>query len=261
VRELQHALRSYRRAEYAQAEASLTRLVDADKGNAAAWFWRARTRQKQGQPLLAVDDYGRAADLAPAGQIYACQAYCYALERDYAEAIRRSNKAIRAGFKSAELYNNLGYCYSCQGRYADAVRFLDEALRLKPRLRPALHNRACAEHNWAGSDTQHRLNPRALTDIEMALQGRPLSGYLFLDAARIYARAGDKGPPDRERIHRYLSEAVRLGSDPEVIRRVFANLFEPSTLEALLAEAKPAKPRPVSLSLVDPMFDDAFSPR
>ncbi len=262
VRQLQQALQSYRRADYEAAERQLTQLVEVDKRNAAAWFWRARTRQKQGQPLLAVDDYARAAEFAPAGEIYACQAYCYAVERKYSHAISSSEKAIRAGFDSAELYNNSGLLLSSlQTRFAEALRVLDAALTLNPHLRSALHNRAWTELNWATADHQHVWNPRALADIDTAVQSGPPNGSLYLDAARIHARAPGKGPPDRERIHRYLREAMRLGSDPEVVRREFAGLFDEDSLKALVAEAKPAKPNVASIRLLDPLPSDGFSPR
>jgi serine/threonine protein kinase/Tfp pilus assembly protein PilF len=261
VRQLQQALHSYRQGDYAAAETQLTRLVEMDKQNAAAWFWRARARQKQSQPLLAVDDYGRAAELAPAGEIYACQAYCYAVDRRYSHAISRSEQAIRAGVKSAELYNNLGYCYLARSRYAEALDWLDAAVTLNPRLRPALHNRAWTELNWASSDRRRQLNPRALADIDAALQSGPPNASLYLDAARIHVRAPGPVSPDRERIQRYLREAVRWGSDPDVVRTEFAALFDEESLKGLVAELQPAHSNAAAVRLVDPLPDDGFSPR
>jgi serine/threonine protein kinase/Tfp pilus assembly protein PilF len=261
VRQLHRGLAHYRQAEYPQAEAYFTRVVDVDKENAAAWFWRARARQKQGQSLLAVDDYTRAARLSPAGEIYACQAYCYATERMNNEAIYAAERAIRAGFESAELYNILGYCYAGQSRFPSALSALDEALRLDPGLQRALHNRAMAEINWSTSNIRHQFDPRALADIERALQIGTPDGRLYLDAARVYALIPRNPQPDRERIQRYLCEALRLGAEPAVVRREFATLFDRTTLEALLAEARSAGSRASLPRIVDPLPDDAFAPR
>ncbi len=257
VRQLNIGLQYYRQGEYAEAEKNLTLASESAEGRAEALFWRARIRQKEGRVLLALEDYEEAARLCSAPEISACQAYCCALKRLNPSAIRFSNEAIDAGFATAEVYNNLGYSHLRKSDFKSAMVALDEAIRQDESLQPALHNRAMAELRWA-LKKRCPLDNKAGTDIDNALDAGPPSAGLYLDAARIYSRLGQESGEHRERVIRYLSEALQLGANADVVRREFESLLDNPAIAALLENSASGETRPKPIGLVDPLLEDSF---
>ena len=256
VRQLNRGVRYYRQSEYDKAERYLTLAIEPPEGSAEAFFWRARARQEAGRTVLALEDYEEAAKQCPIPEIKACQAYCWALEGYPQQASVFSNEAIQLGFATAEVYNNLGYSHLLAGDFQSATAALSEAIRRNESLQPALHNRALAELRWA-ANTQRPLHPSAGTDIDRAIEVGPPTAYLYLDAARIYSRLEKEGGKHRERIIRYLSESLRLGLNPDIIRREFKSLLENPALALLLTDPGPGTETARRTSrLADPLPDD-----
>jgi serine/threonine protein kinase len=257
LRQLKIGLALYRQNEYSEAESHFTEAMKSADQQAEALFWRGRTRQKTGRILLALEDYEAAAKLCSAPEIKACQAYCWALERYYPDGIQYSLQAIHAGFGTAEVYSNLGYSYLSTGKFALAMAALDEAIRQNESLQPALHNRALAELRWAASEGRP-VGASAGTDIDNAIQAAPPNAALYLDAARIYDRLEEEPPEHRERILEYLREALRLGKDPNMIRRGFPSLADDPDFNAMLRDIVPEGGRTEAVRLLDPLTDPSF---
>ncbi len=256
-RQLKTGLEHYRRGEYVEAEDYLTRASESAEERAAALFWRARSRQKQGRVLLALEDYEAAARLCAAPEISACQAYCWALEKDFPGAIVSSNQAIDAGFTTAAVFNNLGYSYFYRGDHKSAADALDEALRLDGELQSALYNRALVEFSSAVRE-RRQLDNRAGVDIDAAIGAGPSSAALCLNAARIYWQLGQEPGEHRERVVQDLCEALRLGASADSVRREFPALLEHPDIKVLLANPAPAGPRAEPVGLVDPLLRNSF---
>ena len=259
ARQLNAGLQYFRQGEYAKAESHIALAIESAEEPAEALFLRARTRQKAGRTLLALEDYEAAAKLCSAPEIKACQAYCLALEGHFLAAILRSNEAIDAGFATAEVYNNQGYSYLRESDFQSAMLALNEAIRQDESLQPALHNRARAELRWATTATRP-LDSRAGTDIDNAIDAGPPSAELCVDAARIYSRLGKESGQHRERVVRYLREGLQLGLSPAVVRREFNALFDGPALEALLADFSAEGKREKAVRLADPLAEDSFRP-
>ncbi|NQT11375.1 MAG: protein kinase [Planctomycetes bacterium] len=257
VRELNTGFQFYLQNDYSEAEKHLTLAIESDNQLAEAFFLRARTRQKVGRILLALEDYEEAAQLCSAPEIKACQAYCRALEAHFPDAIDCSEKAIDAGFATAEVYNNLGYSFLLANDFASAVPALNEAIKQDESLRPALHNRALAELRWAPKQGRP-VDARAGTDIDNAIHAGPPNGALYLDAARVYSRLEEEPGEHRERIIGYLCEALQLGQSLKTIRRDFRFLAANPDLDAVLAEVVPEGEPEKAVRLVDPLTDRSF---
>ena len=257
VRQLNTGLQHYRQGEYAEADKYFTLASESAEERAESLFWRARARQKAGSLSSAVEDYQEAAKLCSAPEIKACQAYCWALERYFSDAIRFSEEAIDAGFATAEVYNNLGYSHLHTGDFKSAVVALDEAIRQDGSLQPALYNRAIVEFRWALKE-RRPLDNEAGTDIDNAMGAGPASAGLYLDAARIYWRLGQESEERRERVIRYLSEALRLGAKADLVRREYESLLDDPAFGALLANSAPGEERVKLIGLVDPLAEDSF---
>ena len=257
VRQLNAGLQYYRQGEHTEAEKHLTLASESAEERAEALFWRARSRQKAGSIPSALEDYEKATKLCAAPEIKACQAYCWALERDFPGAIVLSSEAIDAGFATAEVYNNLGYSHLCQGDFKSAMVALDEAIRQDESLQPALYSRALAEFRWALKE-RRPLDSKAGTDIDNAVDAGPPNAGLYLNAARIYSRLGQESGAHREQVIRYLSEALQLGANADLVRREFKSLLDNPLIAALLANSASGEIRVKTIGLVDPLPEDSF---
>jgi tetratricopeptide (TPR) repeat protein len=202
-------------------------------------------------------DFERAAEIFPLGEVSACRAYACALEGFSTSCIFSSNESIAAGFATAEVYNNLGYGYFSTNLFARAVDALDEAIRLDPGLRPALYTRALAEFKAALRE-QRPIDPRAITDIERAIDCGPQNAYMFYDAALIYSQLDAASGEFREKVVQYLCEAARLGVAPKIIRRAFPSLVDEPRLHNALAQDVTVVHRSRTDYLADPLPFEVF---
>jgi tetratricopeptide (TPR) repeat protein len=148
------------------------------------------------------------------GPAYACRAYCMTRQRSYKAAIDLSEKAIRAGFAPAEVWNNLAYCcWRRTGQTEEAEPHLETALRLDPELRAARYNRAVftyfTRHKGPGGAAMRRRLAQALEDIEQGLVTKPAGTQPYLYAAYLYSYAILDLSPDRETKDRYAADALR----------------------------------------------------
>ena len=95
--------------------------------------------------------------------------------------------AIKHGFATAVVYNNLGRSYGRIKRVHEAEAMLNEAIKLDGKLQAAYYNRAMVEYQVAYSE-------RRCPDtswIEKALELGPRTADLEIDAAWIFAFAAD----------------------------------------------------------------------
>src|SRR5262249_11981380 len=99
----------------------------------------------------AIKDYETAVVLHNNNRALVCMAYCLNRKIDHRSAIKCYEKALVAGFGTAEVYNNLGYSYvripppnpGERQEYLDKAReYYDQAIQLNKKLQTAYHNRA-----------------------------------------------------------------------------------------------------------------------
>jgi tetratricopeptide (TPR) repeat protein len=257
IRQLNTGMEHYRQGEYADAEEHLTLALESPEVRAEALFWRARSRQKAGHTLLAMEDYEEAAKLCSAPEIKACQAYCSASEGYFSASIQFSKASLDSGFATAEVYNNLGYSYLHASDFESAMLALNEAIARDHSLQAAFYNRALAELRWAAR-LGRPVALQAATDIENAIAAGPPSAALYLDAARVYSRLGTESGEHGERIIGCLCEALRLGQSPDIIQREFKSQLDDPALKALLTHYLPEGQPRKAIGLVDPLADDSF---
>ena len=90
--------------------------------------------------------------LAPEdGLTLACIGYCCNLlgGTSEARAVKSYQDAIKAGFHTAEVANNLGCSLRMQGLADQALPYLDQAASMNPNLQAAFHN--CARVRLEGT--------------------------------------------------------------------------------------------------------------
>jgi tetratricopeptide (TPR) repeat protein len=251
---------AYERGDFVEAERFLTRAIETSKSKpllADAFFWRARTRLQQSRNFEAIEDFKSVAELRRNGRVFACLAYAWARQRLFTNCVNWSLEAIKAGFKTAEAYNNQGVGYCCTDEFPAAIEALDNAIQRKPGLQSALHNRAWAEFRCAQRQGR-ALDPRARKDIDRVLRSDPEDPFAFYDAALIYEQLGDGSDMGRSVIVQFLCDAVRKGIHPGIVRRNFRFLIEVPELKRLLASSRQGLTRNVANFLADPVADQPF---
>ena len=205
LREFRSGAHEFAAGNYQTALGSLDHAVRAQPDDADFLFARGQTRQRLADFVGAAADFKAAADRSPAGIIRASLAYCRARSGSYNDAIDWGQRAIDAGFATAEVQNNLGHCFYRLRQLNTARQHLDEAIRLDPTMQAAYCNRA----KVGLVESLKRASPAAaISDAETAIRLGPVTADLYFDAARLYV-LDRKDPLRDETIVRYLAKALR----------------------------------------------------
>jgi len=245
LREFHAATQQFAAGDYRGALPHLEHALQAEPENADFLFVRGQARQHLGDFVGAAADYKSAAAKTPRGIILASLAYCRAQTHFYRDAADWGQRAIDAGFNTAELHNNLGFSLAWLGSLDAARRHLDAAIGLNPSLQAAYFNRAklgLREALKGASPTA------AIADAEVAMRLGPISAELALDAARLHAL--DLENPHRDdAVAGYVAQALRLGSSPHDIRA--EPLFVPYLARLAASNVLQAK---ATSALVEPVL-------
>jgi eukaryotic-like serine/threonine-protein kinase len=282
VRQFKLARAAYARQDPGRAVEHFTRAIYLEPTRAAAFFGRARARQRLGGQQdfeSAWSDYEQADKLAPQGKAKAGVGFCLNRQGRAELAVRWYKDAIAAGYERAEVLNNLGFTYLQLNQPQEARKSLDRAVKLNPRLQAAYHNRAWSHYDdgvrlWGliygrqpgqGPDPQGAQRLRELDDhtragiedIERALQLGPASAELSLDAAGLYAL---KAWRDREAVGvalRHLQRLAREDLEQTANDLVFTRVCADPEFARLRQAALPrAGNLPTTSRLLDPIRDE-----
>lgn len=247
----------YRRGEYGLAVEHFNQAVRDTPDRAAAWLARGRAYQRLGDFTLALESYARADRLTSDGATRACMGYCANRQGHCDGAIYHYDRAVAAGFRSAELFNNRGLSYFQIAQFRRARQDLDEAIRLNPDLQAARHNRALLDLQKALSSPGY-VPTLGIADIRQALVGGPASAGLHRDAACLYAIAARYDRTYLEAALHHAEEAVRLGQDPAALAgdRAFRDLLDQPRFQALLSRPRPTQPPLKPVRFLDPILED-----
>jgi serine/threonine protein kinase/Tfp pilus assembly protein PilF len=243
------------------------RVLKAAPDSDSGYLLRARAYQRRGDLGLAQNDYAAAERLGAGGQAAAGLGYLLTLDRKHPNAIDAYRRAIRDGFGTAEVYNDLAYSQIKLGKYREADDNLRQALRLVPNLPAANHNRLCLV-KYDLLNSKRRL-PEVADLLTRAINGAPESAELYQDAADVCATAGKPLPGAKpvpacdDAALTYLARAVDLGlvlPAEKPTDKQYARLWTDARLVALRhVEPKSAGDQPTR-RLVDPLRDQAPTP-
>jgi tetratricopeptide (TPR) repeat protein/predicted Ser/Thr protein kinase len=129
---------------YEQAEESFDQYLQ--KGGAKTTdLFRSRglARMKLGKYPEAVEDYTRALELAPDGDIYQHRGWAYFFSDAWKLALRDFSKAIELDPAAGDAYSGRGLARVMLGDYRGAVADAEAALLRKPKTPEMMHNIAC----------------------------------------------------------------------------------------------------------------------
>jgi tetratricopeptide (TPR) repeat protein len=129
---------------YEPAERAFTQyLRRGGKEESDVFRGRGLARMKLGKYPEAVEDYTRALERAPDGEIYQHRGWAYFFSDAWQLALRDFSKAIALDPKTGDAYTGRGLARVMLGQYRGAVADAGTALRRKPRTPEMMHNLAC----------------------------------------------------------------------------------------------------------------------
>ncbi len=236
-RQLQQGMEALRTADYARA-ADFFNDALARQDSALFRLARARAYQGMAQWREAIDDLRQADLLQPNGQTKACLGYAYSkLDPPLWDRARNHyDAAIKAGFHSAIVHNNLGYCFmERRGGSPGAIQNFREAIRMDPGFQLAYYNRALVDLK-PGVGNHYFVTPEGLQAMAKVFEVGPVNGQHHLDAARLYAVAKQLEPRWKELALYHLEEAIQKGmTNPNMDREpMFKSLLGEPAFQRLL---------------------------
>src|SRR5262249_20873684 len=129
---------------YKQAEKSFDQYLRKGGEKTSAIFrGRGLARMKLARYPEAVEDYTRALERAPDGDIYQHRGWAYFFADAWQLALRDFSKAIALDPRVSDAYTGRGLAHVMLGRYRPAITDAEGPLRRKPRTPEMMHNIAC----------------------------------------------------------------------------------------------------------------------
>src|SRR5919106_1606364 len=171
--------------DFAGAEPLLAQLVAARPNSGQTLHLLGQARLKLGRFAEAREPLERAAKFLPKeAAAHVNLAGCLSVLGDHSAALAALDRAQRLKPGDAAIAHNKGRALEALGRLDEAEHAFNEALSIDHRLMPSLSARANLlekRGDWMG----------ALTDLEMALTGRPNNPHLRLRRGELLLRQGD----------------------------------------------------------------------
>ncbi len=152
AQERQRAETAVANARWSDAVLSWSRIVNFQPGDTGARLQLAKALLKSGRVRRSMEEYAKAADLAPIDanvHLHWGNSLVEINETDEAEVHYLT--AIELDASNVKARNNLGALYLNVHRYQDSIRELEEALRMHPDFAPAHLNLAFA-YDSSGDD-------------------------------------------------------------------------------------------------------------
>ena len=254
IRQLQQAARQAQAGEPQSAIRSLNALLQADPHNADALFARGRVFQQLGDFRMAFEDFQAANRLSPSPTTHACLGYCLSRLNQWDGAVLRYQDALKGGFVSPGLLNNLGFSYLRENRLDEAESCLSRAVAADERLATSYHALVLVAIDRAKQ--RGAVSPSAMDWARKAVDAAPDSADLHRQVAMLYALGAKREPAKAASAIEHLARAVQLGLDPKTLQGnpSLAALKGRPDFEAILSGGRPLASATARADfLVDPL--------
>ncbi len=227
---------------------------------AAAAMRRGEASGDNGQFATAIVDLREALKQQSDGATLALTGYCTSQTGYNSEAILWYDRAVKAGFESAGLYNDRGFDCLQLHKLDEAAQDFGLALRLDPTLQPAVVNQAKLLLGRRSTVNSPPLPDSLMTQMKQAVETGPGSQELYLTGARVFATAAHERQPGDPKVFTALAlvcvqKAVDCGVDPQQAARIKAvsAVLQPLKEYQTLLDTPPRPAGPVpQRPLIDP---------
>ena len=213
-RQISAGVAAAEQGDWEMARDHFENVVAAEPKNHVAYYRLARVHVQLGDLQAAEEAMDEATLLAKDnGEYLAYHAHVLALSGQYADARADYLNAIDADYTTIGTYNNLGYLYIKSAELLLAEKWLSRAIEDNPSIPQPYLNRADMAIKLAEAGRAYDL-PRALADIEQAIELAPDSALAAHEAARLYGLAAERDAAAVTSALRFLRVALVLGLDP-----------------------------------------------
>jgi serine/threonine protein kinase/Flp pilus assembly protein TadD len=282
VLQMRQGVTAYQQGDYLQAIQAFSKAIEADPNLVDVSFARGRAYHRralqldslrrrlieEGAPSKDIKDFEqririerrsaltdyKAADPSRDGRIWACIGYCFSLDADHVQAIGFYDEALKAGFRTAEVYNNRGYEHLRLHALDAAERDFQAAIQLDCRLGVAYHNLAKLEEERLTRKLPEGNLETALSCIENAIRLQPDAGELYRDKAFLCLLASATDTRKRDMALEALNSAWKHGYDLRKLQQEapMALRSDPRFPELVSRARTQTSSQPI-LRLVDPI--------
>ena len=253
VRQYRQGLAYYEQGQWQSAANSFTESLRSDSHNVAALWARARALCRLGEYSMAYRDFHAVHELTHTPNCNAGMGYCYSGLKEPGTAVKYYRLALKGGYSSPGLLNNLGFVLIQAGQYDAAEQYLKQAIQQKSDLQAAYHNLVLVylKRSLAGKP----LPKEAIDEAKRAVEIGSPSMDLYRDAAKLFAVGARKDAKLLPLAVRYAEKALDCGLNPQTFRTdsAFEAVQRSPAIEELLAKARPAVRPSQAIYIVDPL--------
>jgi tetratricopeptide (TPR) repeat protein len=266
---------AYDAKEYGLADDQLKNAIDRGLNTQAVWFYRGAACYRQADWGLANSYFLKAYEIKPAAHLSACMGDSVLQNGDQVLAMAEYQGAIRDGYETLAVLNNLGAAYLLDGQgggdkfeHAEACfsRAMDKAAEDDAPgnasvLLALYYNRATLEHRRAFNQ-KRRCGDLSKQEIRKAVALAPDRCLPRLLAADIYGLHASEGDADRQLAVDFMQDAIRLGAPASLTnnsrlrKELVAAVRDRPGGDALLAaqQRELAEPLPNRLNVLDDLL-------
>jgi tetratricopeptide (TPR) repeat protein len=179
----------------------IQKITDQNKPLSSAFEYNTRglEKAKAGKFKEAIEDFDKAIQLNPTGQIYYNRAYSKSMIKDFRGAIQDYNNTIELEYRLAEAYFERGYCNDQINNTNEAINDYTKAIEINKEYADAYNNRAFTK-------LKQKDYKAAIKDFDKAIKIKPdfLGAYVNRGFAK--KESGDKSGACKD-----WAKAVDLG--------------------------------------------------
>lgn len=253
VQQSKYGIQLYNQGKYELAIQSLGNSLSSDPTQPNVLLARGKAHLKLQDYHLALYDFQTSYKLSPSLDAIAGRGFCLSKLKYHKEAIACYKDAIKKGFKTANILNNLGYIFYQTGKYDEAIEPLEEACAMDDTLQSS-HLLLVIIYNNNGLNGLP-VSDSALNHAYKAMKNGSPSKDLYYAVALMYAICAKN---DKSLISSSLDcmeKAIDGGMsfNPIISNKVFDTIRQDQRFQKLSSRPRNTTFYPPAIFLLDPL--------
>jgi tetratricopeptide (TPR) repeat protein len=165
----------------------IQKISDSDKQltSASEYNFRGLDKTKAGDFNGAIDDFSKAIEIKPTGQVYYNRAYSKSMIKNFEEAIQDYDKTIELEYRLAEAFFERGYCKDQLNNSDGAIADYTNAIKANREYADAYNNRAFTK-------LKQKNYKEAIKDFDKAIKVKPNFAGAYVNRGFAKKELGDK---------------------------------------------------------------------